>query len=89
MITCPLCFSSVQLGAAARAACASGHEWEAETLARETQVRVDRALWAAIRGLEDLAAFARLRERNGASVPVAAEDAQRSVDELRRFLSGT
>ena len=87
-ITCPLCSASVELRPGeAEAICEDAHDLSADELGAEVQRRVERALWAAVRALDDQAAYARWAEQNGKKVPPGADRAAQDTTLLRSILS--
>ena len=87
LITCPVCQSRVALeGDDVRALCGDCHDMSEEQLAEELQKRVDRAVWAALRAVEDQAAYVRWAADQGKQVPPDAEDSEQSAALLRRIL---
>lgn len=61
-IVCPICegvLTEVQLGVFQHFRCHVGHAFTLEALVREQSEEMERALWAAVRALEESAALAR------------------------------
>lgn len=63
-ISCPLCAGPVELQDGT-AVCAVGHAYAADTITDEVAEQAERALWAAVRALEDQASTVRWRQANG------------------------
>ena len=82
----------------ARYRCRTGHAYSPESLAAEQVERVDHALWAALRSLEEGADFARrmARRMQDKDLPTAvqryverAAEAERNASVLRTLLAGS
>ena len=88
-ITCPLCKGPVELlPDQIRAACAEDHDLSGEEVARQLEEQVERALWSAVKALEDQAAYARWAVAHGRPSASDPETAQKEVDLLRQVLAG-
>lgn len=61
-ISCPTCAGPVQLEDTDVARCLVGHEVAMDELPRAVEAATSRALWAAVRALEDAASGARWRQ---------------------------
>ena len=85
-IACPLCLGPTEV-LTDGGRCQEGHDFDEADLVRAFQAKADSALWAAIRSLDDQAAFARLREREGRPVPLGARLAAEHVEALRELLT--
>ena len=85
-VSCPLCLGPVELGDGTAACADQGHEFGDEDLIREKQQQVDKALWAAIRALEDQAAAARWATARGMPRSSTDPDAQVHAERLRELL---
>jgi hypothetical protein len=86
-IACPLCLGPVTLYADGGGACAEGDTFDSAALRDHMQDRAGQALWAAIRSLEEVAAWVRVRQQGGH--PITRED-QRTQDyvEALREIAG-
>ena len=62
IIACPTCGGPVDLDGVATATCLIGHEVAADELPAVIEAATSRALWAAVRALEDAASGARWRQ---------------------------
>lgn len=89
-IMCPTCAGPVELDGTAIVRCLIGHELSPEQLSEAVQAATSRALWAAVRALEDSASGARWRQ----SLPDAPAwlseqivDAERDAVALRGLLT--
>jgi two-component system chemotaxis response regulator CheB len=86
--TCPDCSGTlyeIQEGGTTRYRCRVGHAYSEETMARAQASSVERALWTAMRALEERAALTRklagnARERGHQTVATMFEDRSRQVD---------
>lgn len=98
-VTCPDCGGSLWLSSDADdpvVTCRVGHSFSPETLAQLQSDRLDRALWASLRSLEEQVAAIRfveeLSERHGHSAGAARHRARRELAEeqvatMREFLT--
>ncbi len=69
-ITCPMCQMDVSLQRGqAEALCGDCHDLDEVQLGEEVQRRVDRALWSAVRAMEDQAAYVRWAQTEGKPAP--------------------
>lgn len=99
-VACPECHGTmwtVGEGPELRFRCRSGHSWDAaDTLLTDHADSVERALWAAVRALEEQASLARSLQRRtgrrgGSTVLIArygarAEEAEREAHVIRRLI---
>lgn len=82
---CPLCLGPTEMTKDG-CTCEEGHSLDEEQAVRAFQDRVDRALWAAIRALEDHAAFGKYRERLGQPIPADTRHAEEHAEVLRDLM---
>lgn len=91
--TCPDCNGSLMAVGEGNYRCRVGHAWTADALLRARDHEVERALWTAIRSLEEKAKLSRrLAERVGATSlggvhTAAAEEAERAMTVLSEHLA--
>ncbi|MCA1711278.1 MAG: hypothetical protein LC789_06410 [Actinobacteria bacterium] len=86
-ITCPLCLGPTELHVDG-AQCAVGHSFDEAELVRALQQKADHALWAAMRSLEDQAAYGRIRRAEGMPLPPEVSLAEERVEALRNVMRG-
>lgn len=85
-ITCPVCSGPLDVGEGV-AACAVGHEFDDRSLLSEVEAKAARALWAAVRALEDQVATARWwADREGAATPDRVNEVAEHARTLRELL---
>ena len=88
-IACPTCAGPVELDETATARCLIGHEFAPDELAAAVDAATSRALWAAVRALEDNASGARWRRSLGEShewLSPLIVDTERHAAVLRELL---
>lgn len=89
-IACPTCAGPVELDGTATARCLIGHEVEPDELPVAVEAATSRALWAAVRSLEDAASGGRWRQSLPEPPSYLArliEDAERDAVVLRELLN--
>lgn len=84
-IACPLCFGPTEVDVDG-GRCAMGHEFDEPELVRSLQAKADNAMWAALRSLQDQAAYARIRRNEGRAAPPEAALAEEHVEALQEFI---
>jgi two-component system, chemotaxis family, protein-glutamate methylesterase/glutaminase len=99
-LTCPDCGGPLYLSHGERTQtydCLVGHRWTPQSLLEQHSASVERAIWAAIRSLEERAklssrlastALTRGRARSAGQFAAAAQEAKRSADTLRAAVTG-
>jgi two-component system chemotaxis response regulator CheB len=88
-IVCPIChgvLQEAQAGVFMHFRCHVGHTFSLDNLLREQGEEVERALWAAVRALEESSAINRRISREGGVLARGALEAR--FDEKARVLSG-
>lgn len=90
--TCPFCVLPLRLRGDDEAACASGHVFDSEGLSLATNMAAARALWLAVRALEDDAAGlswragrSRVAPETRAGLLEQADGARSAASSLRRL----
>lgn len=93
--TCPDCGGTlVEVGRDGHYRCRIGHAWSAESLLGAHDLEFERALWTALRSLDEKAALARRMQQNAAGRPGlaggryenTARECVTAAETLRRFL---
>jgi hypothetical protein len=89
LVSCPICAGPVEL-TGERPACLIGHDFDADDVQRRLGEQAHRALWSAIRALEDSASGARWRltlPDAPAHLPALVESATREATLLRDLMN--